>query len=420
MRENYDCVVVGGGPGGCSAAILLAKSGLSVLLVEREAVPRFHVGESLMPETYWVFERLGLLEKMRSSDFIKKESVQFVSSRGRESAPFFFKEHDPRECSQTWQVERDKFDEMLFLHAQEKGADCYDQTRVQEVYFDEKEDSKEVVKGVLVKQKGKDPRRITTKVVVDATGQSAFLANRFKLKVDNPELRNGAIWSYFRGAVRDEGANGGATIILHTTDKDSWFWFIPLSDDITSIGVVGEIDYLTKREGSPEEVFYEELEKCSNLKERLTNTEVVDRFRLTKEFSYTTTKHAGDGWVLVGDAFGFLDPVYSSGVYFALKMGEMAADAIIEGFEKNDLSGMQLGRWVDEFKGGMHWTKKLVDVFYNTDFSFGKFMKEHSEHRSNLTDLLIGRAFHNRAGAIFTDLDKWLVEQKCQKQSMDT
>ena len=136
MKSAYDCVVMGGGPAGSTTAALVAESGAKTLLVEREKFPRFHIGESLMPETYWTFKRLGVLDRMRSSSFVKKMSVQFVGRSGRQSQPFFFGEHDPRECSQTWQVERAKFDQMLFDNAAEKGAECHDETRVLEVVFD--------------------------------------------------------------------------------------------------------------------------------------------------------------------------------------------------------------------------------------------------------------------------------------------
>jgi flavin-dependent dehydrogenase len=137
MRDSYDVVVIGGGPAGSTAAGLVAQAGRSTLLVEREKFPRFHVGESLMPECYWPLERLGLIERMKASKFVPKKSVQFVAASGKESEPFYFTEHDPRESSTTWQVERADFDQMLFDRAGELGADCYDQTRVLDVQFDE-------------------------------------------------------------------------------------------------------------------------------------------------------------------------------------------------------------------------------------------------------------------------------------------
>jgi flavin-dependent dehydrogenase len=407
MKDQYDCIVTGGGPGGCATATLVAEAGCSTLLVEREKVPRFHVGESLMPETFWVFERLGVLEKMKQSSFVKKLSVAFVSHTGAESNPFFFKEHDPRECSQTWQVERSEFDKMLFDNAAEKGADCVDETRVLDVLF---EDERAV--GIKLQSADGAMQEVRSQVVVDATGQQALLANRLGLKVDYPDLKKVAIWGYYRDARRDPGEHGGATIIMHTNEKKSWFWYIPLQDEITSIGVVGDRDYLVKDRGTPEEIFEDELVKCPALVDRLMNAELTSEFRVAKEFSYKTTKHAGQGWVLVGDAWGFIDPIYSSGVYFALKSGEHAADAIVDGLRTGDTSGKQLGHWIDDFHCGTKLIRQLVDAYYTNEFSFGRFMKAHPEHRGNLTDLLIGRIFYDGAGKIFDDMEPALREAK--------
>ena len=141
------------------------------------------------------------------------------------------------------------------------------------------------------------------------------------------------------------------------------------------------------------------------MQERLAEATQVDKLHVAKEFSYTTTQQAGQGWVLIGDAYGFIDPIYSSGVYFALKSGELAADAIVEGFARDDLSGHQLGGWTKEFDSGTQWIRKLVDKYYTNEFSFGKFMKQHPQHQGNLTDLLIGRIFYDGAGNIFQDMD---------------
>lgn len=400
MKDSYDCIVMGGGPAGSTTAALVADAGFSVLLVEREAVPRFHIGESLMPETYWIFQRLGVLDQMKQGDFVKKVSVQFINDSGKESQPFFFKEHDPRDCSRTWQVERAKFDQMLFENAASKGADCFDQTRVRDVIFDG-------TKATAVRLETKDgtAKQVAARVIVDATGQQTIIAGKLGLKREDSSLRKAAIWGYYRNAHREPGEHGGATIIMHTQGKQSWFWYIPLAESVTSIGVVADNDFLLKGRGTPEEIFEDELVKCPGLAERLMDAQLVSKFHVAKEFSYTTTQHAGEGWVLVGDAFGFIDPIYSSGVYFALKSGEMAADSIIEGLQSGDLSGSQLGKWTDEFKAGTQWVRKLVAAYYTNEFSFGRFMKQFPQHQGNLTDILIGRIFHDSAGLIFDDME---------------
>ena len=399
MKPRYDCVVLGGGPGGSAAAALVAQAGYSTLLVEREKVPRFHVGESLMPETYWTLQRLGVLEKMKASDFVTKLSVQFVTHTGKESQPFFFREHDPRDCAQTWQVERARFDKLLWDNAAAKGAECCDETRAAAVHF---EGGRAV--GARLARRGEEPRDVAAEVIVDATGQQALVANALGLRSDDPKLRNAAIWGYFRNARRDPGENGGATIILHTQEKRSWFWFIPLSQNVTSIGVVGASDYLLRGRGKPAQVFEEELAKCPALGERLPDAEFLGEFRVAKEFTYTTRQQAGDGWVLVGDAFGFIDPIYSSGVYLALRSGELAADAIVAGLRKGDTSPTQLGSWIPAFCEGARWIRKLVDAYYTPEFSFANFLRDHPHYRADLTDLLIGRVFHPTAGRIFDDM----------------
>jgi flavin-dependent dehydrogenase len=145
------------------------------------------------------------------------------------------------------------------------------------------------------------------------------------------------------------------------------------------------------------------------LQERLRSAHRVGKLHVAKEYSYWTTQHAGSGWVLIGDAFGFIDPIYSSGVYFALVMADKASNAVIDGLKTGDLSATQLSSWCDEFKQGAQWIRKLVEAFYTKDFSFGKFMGQHPEYQGNLTDLLIGRIFYEGAGSIFESLDASLV-----------
>jgi len=397
MQKQLDCVVIGGGPAGTTAAALVAEAGYSTLLLEREKFPRFHVGESMMPETYWTLRRLGVLDQMRERSFVKKVGVQFVSSSTKESEPFFFDHFNDHESAQTWHVERAEFDNMLFNNAASKGADCRDGSRVMNVDFEEG--------GAVVTYRGADGNDTTvkTRVVMDATGQQAMLANRLGLVEVNEKLKKASIWTYYLDAERNE--NGlNTTIILHTDDKKCWFWYIPLANNTVSVGLVGDHKHLLKGDGSPEEQFAAQLAKCPGVQRRIASANRVGGFHVAKEFSYTTKKHAGDNWVLIGDAFGFIDPVYSSGVFLALKSGELASDAVVAGFKNNDLSEQQLGSWTPEFKAGMVLMRKLVHAFYTDEFSFGQFMKKHPEHAQNLTNLLIGRVFEEGVGKIFDDM----------------
>ncbi len=208
--STYDVVVIGGGPAGSTVAALVADAGHKVLVVERARFPRFHIGESLMPETYWTFERLGMLSKMKESSFVKKYSVQFVTASGKDSAPFFFEDRNPHECSQTWQVERAKFDEMMLDNAAEKGATVWQETNVVDVLLEPTEnDSLPRATGVVVQRMGEpSPRTIKAKIVVDATGMNAMLSRRLGIRNVDPKLRKAAVFSHYKRCKRDPGKNG--------------------------------------------------------------------------------------------------------------------------------------------------------------------------------------------------------------------
>jgi flavin-dependent dehydrogenase len=397
---NPDVIVIGGGPAGATTSTLIAQHGYSVQLFERDRFPRFHIGESLIPETYWVLQRLGMLPKMRASPFVKKYSVQFVNSRGRESAPFYFWDNKPHECSQTWQVVRSEFDQMMLDNAREQGVDAHEAVRVLEVLFDG-----DRAVGVKIRDQQNNDREVFAKVVVDASGQTAMLQNRFKLRLWDPELNKGAIWTYWENAYRDSGKDEGATLVIQTGDKQGWFWYIPQHDNVVSVGVVGPFEHLfNKNRESHEKTYEDEVEKAPGVKQRLANAKRVTGYFVTKDYSYRAKQVSGDGWVLVGDAFGFLDPLYSSGVLLALKSGQLAADAIVDGLNKGDTSAEQLGAWGANFNRGVDRMRRLVCEYY-AGFSFGEFVKNYPELRGTVTDLLIGDLFDDRVDKVWGPME---------------
>jgi flavin-dependent dehydrogenase len=393
-----DVVVIGGGPAGSTVSTLLAKAGVSVQLFEREKFPRFHIGESLIPETYWVLKELDMLPKMQASHFVKKYSVQFVNAEGRESAPFYFWDNKPHECSQTWQVVRSEFDQMMLENAREHGVDAREGVRVHDVIF---EGDRAV--GVRIKD-GDGFREVRAKVVVDASGQNGLLMNRLNLRVWDPILNKGALWTYWENAYRDSGKDEGATLVIQNGNKQGWFWYIPQHDNIVSIGIVAPFDYIFKGRSNYGQTYEEEVEMCPGVKQRVANARKVTGYFATKDYSYRSTRVAGDGWVLVGDAFGFLDPLYSSGVLLALKSGQLASQAIIEGLAKGDTSEAQLGSWGRGFNEGVDRMRRLVCEYY-AGFSFGKMIREYPELRGTLTDLLIGDLFHNGTDKVWGPLE---------------
>ncbi len=394
-----DVVVIGGGPAGSTVSTLIAQHGRQVKLFERERFPRFHIGESLIPETYWLLRRLKMLDKMNASHFVKKYSVQFVSARGKVSAPFYFFDNKPHECSQTWQVVRSEFDLMMLRNAQEQGVEVHEGTRVVEVLFEEGR-----AVGVRLHKEDGGTEIVSAKVVVDASGQSALLQNRFKLRVWDPVLNKGAIWTYWQGAYRDSGKDEGATLVIQTPNKQGWFWYIPQHNNQVSVGVVAPFDYLFKGRGGHEQTYQEEVENCPAVKDRVSAGRRVTGYFATKDYSYRSKQVAGDGWVLIGDAFGFLDPLYSSGVLLALKSGELAADAIVEGLDRGDLSAAQLGKWGPVFNQGMDRMRRLVCEYYD-GFSFGQFVRRFPHLKGKITDLLIGDLFTDRVDAVWKPME---------------
>lgn len=404
VSDEYDVVVIGGGPAGATTAGLLAGAGKSVLILERESVPRFHVGESLIPECYWTLERLGLVEKLQERAFPKKHSVQFVSEGKKYSAPFYFEEHKRCPSNQSWQVERGVFDKMMLDNAISKGATLRSDSQVMDVLW-EGEPGKSRATGVKVRFK-KDgasslSREIQSKVVVDATGTSAFIAKRLGLYEPDERLKKATVWTYWKGAQRDPGRDEGATIIMQTPNKQSWFWYIPLSDDVVSVGCTRDMSEMFQGGVTAEEAYQRELAECPAMQERIKGAENVSGYHATKDFSYYSGASAGEGWVLTGDAFGFIDPVYSTGVFCALKSGEFVADAVFAALTQNRFDAESLGGWMPTYKKGMENFRKLVYAFYAPGFNFGMFFKEHPEYRSNMTDILIGDVFKPGVGAIF-------------------
>ena len=407
-----DVVVIGGGPSGATVATLVAKAGFRVQLLEREHFPRYHIGESLIPETFWVLDRLGMLPKLQGSRFVEKHSVQFVTEQGKLSEPFYFGDYKPHESSQTWQVTRAEFDKMMLDNAREHGVDVREGMRVLDVLF---ENGRAV--GVRAIDEAGVTQEIRCTVVVDAAGQSCLIQDRLGLREWDPVLKKAAIWTYWKGAKRDAGRDEGATLVMQTKGKIGWFWFIPLQDDIVSVGVVAPFDYLFKGRDSKEleTIYFEEVDRCLGLQSRIAHAGRVAPFGAAKEYSYRSRQVAGDGWVLVGDAFGFLDPLYSSGILLALISGAQAADAIAAGLAAGNTSAAQLGTWGPGYIAGMDRMRKLVCQFYD-GLNFGKFVREHPDRKGLITDVLIGDLFKPDIDALWPLMNDMQAAEMAAKE----
>jgi flavin-dependent dehydrogenase len=289
-------------------------------------------------------------------------------------------------------------------NAAERGAEVWMEANVNDVVLEPSVSGDDLPRatGVVVTPKDGQPTRIGAKVVVDATGMNTLLSKKLGIRRGDPKLRKASLFAHYKGGRRDSGKSEGATLVLSTKQNDGWFWYIPLPNDIVSVGVVGDIERLMgDKSRTPEQKLDDEIVNCPGLADRMPGTRRVGEVHVLTDFSYRATRCAGDGWVLVGDAFGFLDPMYSSGVFLALKSGEMAADAISEAFDRNDFSATQLSKWGEELSEGMSVVRKLVYAFYTKDFSFGRFVKQYPQHKDDVTAVLVGDVFRPEVAKFF-------------------
>jgi flavin-dependent dehydrogenase len=385
ITQYCDALVIGAGPAGSAAAAVLAEAGLHVVVLEKEKFPRYHIGESLIPFTYHPLRRLGLIERMRASAFVKKYSVQFVSPSGNASQPFYFSTRYDADISQTWQVLRAEFDLMLLDNAVARGATVIQETSVKELL---RENDRTV--GVRTVNRSGALTEWRAPVTVDCSGREALAATAQNWRVRDPQLNKVAVWTYYRGAKRDPGIDAGATTVAFVPEK-GWFWYIPQHRDQVSVGVVAEGRYLT-RGGikDPALIFQREVGQNLWIKEHLAEGQSVGDYFLASEYSYRSRYGAADGLVMAGDAFGFLDPVFSSGLLFALKSGVLAAETIVAGWPAKDFSASLFSRYGETMSEAIENMRKLVYAFYDPRFSFRAVTDRWPELAGDITDCLSG------------------------------
>ena len=386
-QGEYDCVVIGGGPAGATAAGVLAQHGRRVAVLERETFPRYHIGESLIPYTWFTFERLGVLDWFEQAACQKKYSVQFVSAAGRVSQPFYFFETIKHPCATTWQVRRSDFDRMLLVNARNKGADVRQGTAARELLMDG-----DRAVGVRADVVGGGSETFVADAVIDASGRDTFLASKLGWKRRDPDLTKIAIFTYYRGARRDSGLDEGATTVAYIPEG-GWFWYIPLLDDVVSVGVVAEAEYLYRESRDPEAVFAREAGDCTWIAEHLSGGTRVEPVRVTGEFSYRSDSIGGNGFCLAGDAFSFLDPIFSTGLFMALKSGEMAADAVHRGLGAGQVTAATFSDYERDMRWALDRFRQLVVAFYDETFSFRDFVRTHPGLQPRLVDVLVGNVF---------------------------
>jgi flavin-dependent dehydrogenase len=316
MNEAFDVAIIGGGPAGSSAGTLLAKAGRRVVIFEKERFPRFSVGESTLPAVLNTLERMGVREKIDNGGFLIKYGGEIVSACGRR-VRFYFRNGFKAKRPTAYQVLRSEFDRILLDHAAETGCDVRQQTPVNSFEIDDD--------GVTLSS-GNGGQVVRAKYVIDCSGRNCLIGNRFQLKRPFPNLRKFSLYAYYDDVRREDGPDGTLTRMVRT--KDSWFWMIPLSGNTTSIGVVMDTEKFRGLKMNLEEALAHCIAEQPVVNESMENARRVTNVYATGDFSYRNKQLFGDRWLLAGDAAGFIDPVFSSGVYLALLSGEQAADAL--------------------------------------------------------------------------------------------
>jgi flavin-dependent dehydrogenase len=423
MNAAVDCIVLGGGPAGSTFAALVAKAGFRTLLVERQRTPRAPRGESLLPECHPLLEQLGVIDGLRASRFPHKYGVELIAATGQPAHKFSFRDRHSSAAAQTWQVLRGEFDEMLARSASERGAVVRTGTRAVEVLFD----GPRTTAVRLVASQGQI-EIVPARLVVDATGGQSFLAERLGQAEPVPTAQQRvAVWAHYENAHRAGGTDAGSTLFLRTKDRRAWFWFIPLPDNMASIGVVGSHAHLFPGRGAPESAFEEQLVNCPAVVERLADARLAGPFHVSRGFAGSARQAAGDGWMLVGDALAGGDPLFSTGILFALRSGELAAATAIDALASGDLAAGRLSSTAELLAQERQPLARLVTGFSTEGFCPFEFLAEHPQHLGPLADLVAGRVFGPAGSGVFgpagdgpcepalgvgpllDDLDEWLI-----------
>jgi len=360
--QPYDAIVIGGGPGGSASSAYLARSGRKVLLLEKEIFPRFHIGESLLPYNRRIFKDLGLDDVLKAEMFPKKYGAQFYIANGSKSVKFVFANGIFTKEKEAFQVERAKFDHILLKNARAKGVDAREGWTVTRF----REDSQQVQVDATDPE-GKSHQFIA-KFLIDASGRGNMTGNQEGIRVVHPKLKKLAVFGHFKNVQLDSGREGGDTVIIRLEDK--WFWIIPISAEKTSVGCVmdqGEFAARKEKE-TPQEIFKSIWKSSPVLQRRMERAEIVGTMQVASDFSYQNKRYVGKRLLRVGDAAGFMDPIFSAGVFLAMYSGRLAADVINVLLDSGRNPAPRLRQYERRLRNSMQFYWEMVHNFYTTPF----------------------------------------------------
>ena len=405
---EYDALIIGGGPGGSTAASYLAKVGKRVLVLEKEHFPRFHVGESLLPYNRQIFEEIGVVDKLESMVLVKKFGAQFHIGNGSKSLALVFRNGRFTRETMAYQVERSKFDDLLLKHSVWLGAEVREgwsvtryRTAADHVEIDARSDRGEA-------------QTFRGKFLIDASGRGNFTGNQDGIREIEPKLKKVAVFGHFAGVKLDPGEKGGDTVIVRLENK--WFWIIPLSAEKVSVGCVMDREELQKANGTPQEVFEAICESSLPLRERMMEARLLGVMHTTSDFSYKNRTFVGQRLMRVGDAAGFMDPIFSAGVYLACYSAKLASEVVITGLNEGHDGKRLMPRYERRVFRAMEFYWKMVYGFYTTPF-MEVFMspRDNVNLPSAITALLAGELEGGWKMAWRLKLFFWIVKRHSRR-----